>query len=120
MTEAALRSSRPDDGATGEIEFPQNGRFRSGSSSPPFSSPDSVNFVLPSSFFVVLLFLPWGFSSLPPLIFLQIGSFDLGDGDHASVLFTPHHVVYLSNAGTLIVAHQRTDKFEVESTCSLK
>ncbi len=57
--------------ARGEIEFPQNGRFRNGSSSPPFSSPDSLKI----------------FSSFPPLIFLQTGSFDLGTKEKANVIF---------------------------------
>lgn len=36
------------------------------------------------------------------------------DGDHASVLLTPKHIVYLTNGADLIVARRATKTFEVE------
>jgi outer membrane protein assembly factor BamB len=36
------------------------------------------------------------------------------DGDHASVLLTPRHIVYLTNGGDLIIAGRGTVAFEVE------
>jgi len=36
------------------------------------------------------------------------------EGDHASVLLTPRHIVYLTNGADLIVARRRTATFEVE------
>jgi hypothetical protein len=41
----------PNVSAKGEIEFLQNGRFENESSSPPFSSEDSLKSFLPSSLF---------------------------------------------------------------------
>jgi outer membrane protein assembly factor BamB len=36
------------------------------------------------------------------------------DGDHASVLLTPRHIVYLTNGGDLIIARRGTAAFEIE------
>lgn len=36
------------------------------------------------------------------------------DGDHASVLLTPRHIVYLTNGGDLIIVRRGTAAFEVE------
>ena len=36
------------------------------------------------------------------------------DGDHASVLLTPSHVIYLTNGADLIVVRRATKTFEVE------
>lgn len=36
------------------------------------------------------------------------------DGDHASVLLTPNHIIYLTNGADLIVARRATKTFEVE------
>ena len=36
------------------------------------------------------------------------------EGDHASVLLTPRHIVYLTNGADLIVARRGTATFEVE------
>ena len=36
------------------------------------------------------------------------------DGEHASVLLTPKHIVYLTNGADLIVARRATKTFEVE------
>jgi outer membrane protein assembly factor BamB len=36
------------------------------------------------------------------------------DGDHASVLLTPNHVIYLTNGADLIIARRATKSFEVE------
>jgi outer membrane protein assembly factor BamB len=36
------------------------------------------------------------------------------DGDHASVLLTPRHVVYLTKGGELIVCRRGTKRFEIE------
>ncbi len=36
------------------------------------------------------------------------------DGDHASVLLTPSHVIYLTNGADLIIARRATKTFEVE------
>jgi outer membrane protein assembly factor BamB len=36
------------------------------------------------------------------------------DGDHASVLLTPRHIVYLTNVGDLIIARRGTARFETE------
>jgi outer membrane protein assembly factor BamB len=35
------------------------------------------------------------------------------EGDHASVLLSPAHVIYLSNSGALVVARRNTSAFEV-------
>jgi outer membrane protein assembly factor BamB len=36
------------------------------------------------------------------------------DGDHASVLLTPSHIIYLTNGADLIIARRATKTFEVE------
>jgi len=36
------------------------------------------------------------------------------DGDHASVLLTPSHIIYLTNGADLIIARRATKAFEVE------
>ncbi|MEP6919947.1 MAG: PQQ-binding-like beta-propeller repeat protein [bacterium] len=36
------------------------------------------------------------------------------EGEHASVLLTPKHVIYLTNSADLIIARRGTSKFEVE------
>ena len=36
------------------------------------------------------------------------------EGEHASVLLTPRHVVYLTNGGDLIVVKRATSEFTVE------